>query len=158
MENVDKFLPVFSLVIAALAVFVGPMVSSRMANRQLEATIALSRKNIVSPIRQNWINELRKILSELTTTCACFWTETNEEEREKYHLKVRSLIGHLELYINPKEAEHKDLLQNVVRMERSMFGKDQPEQISDFWSAHRATVEQSQKVLKIEWERVKNEI
>lgn len=158
MENVDKYLPVFSLVIAALAVFVGPMVSSRMANRQLEATIALSKKNIVSPIRQNWINELRKILAELTTTCAYFWTETNEEEREKYHLKVRSLIGHLELYINPKEAEHKDLLQNVIRMERSMFGKDQPDHISDFWAAHRATVEQSQKVLKIEWERVKNEI
>ena len=143
---------------AALAVFVGPMISLRMANRQLESTIAISKKNIISPIRQNWINELRKILAELTSTCALFWTEEDERKREEYHLKVRTLIGQLELYINPKEDEHKELLKNVVRMESSMFGNDEPDHISSFWTVHRATIEQSQKVLKIEWERVKNEI
>lgn len=158
MESVDKYLPIMSLVIAALAVFVGPMISLRMASRQLGATIAISKKNIISPIRQNWINELRKILAELTTTCTYFWTETDEEKREEYHLKVRALIGQLELYINPKEDEHKELLKNVVRMESSMFGKDELEHISGFWAVHRATIKQSQKVLKIEWERVKNEI
>lgn len=101
---------------------------------------------------------MRQILAKLTTTCTYFWTEENEHKRESYHLEVRALIGQLELYINPKENDHKELMKRVVRMESSMFGKDEPDHVSEFWSAHRDTIEQSQKILKVEWERVKNEI
>ena len=158
MEDFDKLIPISSLIIAALAVFVGPLISSKMGEKQLTTTSSIAKKNIVAPIRQNWINELRQILAKLTTTCAYFWTEEKEERRELYHLEVRALIGQLELYINPQEDEHKELLKRVVRMESSMFGKDEPEHVSGFWFAHRETIEQSQKILKIEWERVKNEI
>lgn len=158
MDNLNNLLPISSLVIAALAVFVGPFISSKVANKQLSATTAIAKKNIVAPIRQNWINELRLILASLTTTCAYFWTEENEKRRESYHLEVRALIGKLELYINPNEKDHQELLKRVVRMESSMFGKDEAGHISGFWLAHRETIEQSQKILKQEWERVKHEI
>ncbi len=144
--------------VAALAVLFGPFISLKIASKQLAVTSAISEKNIIAPIRQNWINELRQILSKLATTCAYFWTEEDETKQGKYHLEVRALIGQLELYINPNENEHKELMKRVVRMESSMFGKDEPGHISGFWTAHRATIEQAQKILKLEWERVKNEI
>ncbi|UTW47125.1 hypothetical protein [Bacterioplanoides sp. SCSIO 12839] len=158
MFDSDDILPVLSLIIAALAVFVGPFISSYIASKQLSATNAIAKKNIIAPIRQNWINELRIILSSLTTTCAYFWTEEDEDKRESYHLEVRALIGKLELYINANEEDHQELLKRVTRMESSMFGEDTPDHISGFWVAHRRTVEQSQKILKLEWERVKHEI
>ena len=103
MQNLEEVIPILSLAVAVLAVLVGPFISHIIARKQIENTVILAKKNIVAPIRQRWINELREILAELTTTCTYFWSEVNEEKKEAYHLRIRSLIGKLELYINPWE-------------------------------------------------------
>jgi hypothetical protein len=57
-------IPILSLVVAALAVFVGPIISWRIAKRQVTANFATSNKQIIAPMRQAWINNLRDLLSK----------------------------------------------------------------------------------------------
>jgi len=66
----ERAIPILSLVVAALAVFVGPAISLRIAKRQIRASSALANnqlrsaldagnKQITAPMRQAWINSLR---------------------------------------------------------------------------------------------------
>jgi len=64
----DQVIPILSLVVAALAVFVGPLVSWFVAKRQVGSSLALTdkqiraslgaatNKQIIAPMRQAWIN------------------------------------------------------------------------------------------------------
>jgi hypothetical protein len=155
VENVDKFLALLSLVVAALAVFIRLLISSKIATKKLAGTIKISNKHTTSPIRQSWINELRQILVKLITNCTYFFSETNKEKRDSCHLDVCELIGQLELYVNSKGDEHNELFNFDVHIEFSIFSEDKPNKLSQFWFVHRAIVEQSQTVLKTQWQRIK---
>lgn len=154
----NLILPALSLLIAALAVFFGPLISSSIATKEREASLAIAKKNIIAPIRQAWINELRLLLSKLTHNAALYWSEIDSEKREEIHLVIRELRSLLALYVNPNEQNHIDLVAFVGEMEAAMFGSDQGDEPKRFWYSHNCVVEQSQKILKLEWERVKNEI
>ena len=52
---------ILSLIVAALAVVVGPMVAWAIANRQVRASLEVSNKQITAPMRQAWINKLREL-------------------------------------------------------------------------------------------------
>ena len=160
MELSKELLPILSLVVAILAVFIGPMLSLKSTKAQIDSSSKIARKNIVAPIRQNWINELREILAELLVTTTYYWTEENlgSVAKNEYHLRIRQLISKLQLYINPKEKPHIELVESVIKLERLMFGGDNEKSIRDFWEAHGETQAKAQEILKREWERVKNEI
>ncbi len=64
----DKSIPVLSLIVAALAVFVGPLISWLVAKRQLASSLEVANKQIIAPMRQAWINDLRDLLAELTSS------------------------------------------------------------------------------------------
>jgi hypothetical protein len=49
------------LVVAALAVFVGPVISWYAAKRQLTSSLAVANKQIVAPMRQAWIKEVPQL-------------------------------------------------------------------------------------------------
>jgi uncharacterized protein YneF (UPF0154 family) len=70
----ERFIPILSLLIAAIAVFVGPAISvyiakrqirasSEIANEQIRMTLKASSKQITAPMRQAWINCLRNLLA-----------------------------------------------------------------------------------------------
>lgn len=85
-------IPILSLVVAALAVFVGPIISRRVANRQLEANLDVANKQIIAPMRQGWINMLRDLLSEITSSAlhyhvAGFEDRTDEDYQHLTHLE-----------------------------------------------------------------------
>lgn len=74
----EKAIPILSLVVAALAVFVSPLVSWLVARRQFKNTLeltqrqinsslAVANKQIIAPMRQKWINDLRDLVAELTS-------------------------------------------------------------------------------------------
>jgi len=78
MPQADKAIPVLSLVVAALAVFISPLVSffiSRgqiknsleLNQRQTNSSLAVANKQIVAPMRQKWINDLRDLIAELAS-------------------------------------------------------------------------------------------
>jgi hypothetical protein len=153
-----SLLPVLSLVVAALAVFFGPFVSWFVAKKQIEASIRVSNKQVIAPIRQAWINELRILLAELTGKCAHYWAAGYEDREDAEYQHITELVSKLTLYINPTEQDHISLLEKVKEMESAISSGGSTENDKLFWSAHEASVKLGQTILKREWERVKNEI
>jgi hypothetical protein len=58
-KKMDKTVPVLSLLVALLAVFVGPLVQMRIARRQIRASIEVANKQITASMRQAWVTNLR---------------------------------------------------------------------------------------------------
>ena len=58
-------IPVLSLIVTALAVFFGPIISLKIAKQQIRTSLVASHWQVIAPMRQAWINNLREILSDL---------------------------------------------------------------------------------------------
>jgi hypothetical protein len=58
------FIPIISLLIAFLAVIVGPFICWMIAKKQAEVSIRMARRNTIAPMRQQWINDLRTRIIE----------------------------------------------------------------------------------------------
>jgi hypothetical protein len=169
MMNIDKniALPILSLLVAALAVFFGPIISWLIAKRntssseknvslQTGASLRIANKQIVAPMRQAWINSLRDLIAELSGKCAHYWAAGFEERRDEEYERITVLEYKLALFINAKEEDHKKLLDKVRLMVAFLEqGKEADEK---FWQAHKVVIELSQQILKKEWNRVKEEI
>jgi len=153
-----SLLPILSLIVAALAVFFGPLISWLVAKNQTESSLRISNKQVIAPIRQAWINELRNLLAEITGKCDHYWASGFEDREDAEYQHITELVSKLTLYINPTEEDHKALLHQVKEMESGLSGGGSRENDERFWKAHKATVKLGQTILKKEWERVKNEI
>jgi uncharacterized protein YneF (UPF0154 family) len=86
----ERFIPILSLLIAAIAVFVGPAISvyiakrqirasSEIANEQIRMTLKASSKQITAPMRQAWINCLRNLLAEISSSALHYYVAGFEE-------------------------------------------------------------------------------
>lgn len=139
-------IPLASLVVAALAVFVGPYVSSRIARRQ-----------IVAPIRQQWIDKLRDTIAELAAKAAHYWASGYEERSDAEYFRITELQHKLRLLVNAKEEDHALLLKRVDTMVDEIDAGNSKKD-KEFWDAHEEVMLVAQQILKREWERVKNEI
>lgn len=64
------WVPVGSLIVAAVAVFVGPLISLRVAKRQTETALAVAQKQVIAPMRQKWIDSLRDRVAKFVSTPA----------------------------------------------------------------------------------------
>lgn len=136
----NQAIPVLSLVIAVLAVIVGPFVSWRIAKRQ-----------IVAPMRQAWINDLRKNLARLLGS-ASFYSAAGVDGGDPAEYRQLSIVQQeIELTINPKESEHQLLVIQIAQMMKSVSQNDNKQ----FIGLRRTVVETAQKIFKTEWNRVK---
>ena len=153
----STLISILSLCVAGLAVFFGPIVSIRITKKQILSATRTSEKQIISPIRQAWINELRIIISELTAKAAHYWAAGYEEREDEEYYRITELEHKLRLYINPNEEDHSELLEKVNTMTNAI-GADNAKKDKVFWEAHEAVMIKSQQILKREWERVKNDI
>jgi hypothetical protein len=150
-------LSVMSLFVAILAVVVGPVISLKIANKQIKSSTFLSKKQIISPIRQAWINELRSIISRLASKAAYYKVAGYEEREDEEYYHIIELEYQLKLYLNPKEKDHSELL-NKVSIMTAEIGGDTMEKDVVFWRAHEEVLKLSGRILKREWERVKADI
>lgn len=153
----SSLISILSLCVAGLAVFVGPIISMSISNKQILSATQTSKKQIISPIRQAWINELRIIISELTARSTHYWASGFEERKDNEYYRITELEHKLRLYLNPKEKDHSELLEKVKIM-TNKIGADNFMKDKLFWEAHEAVMVISQQILKREWERVKNDI
>lgn len=141
---------ILSMLVALAALFVGPIVTLKVAKRQ-----------IVSPIRQKWIDELRELMSEFLSECqkAIIFNEGKgslniENTDEELFRKLLYFEQKLRLMLNPNEDDHTKLTEIVKEIaEETHHG------VGDFIKfgekVDRAT-RLSQQILKKEWERVKS--
>ena len=97
---------------AVLAVFVGPLISMLVTRKQIEASTHVTNKQILSPIRQNWINDLRSVLAEFTSKAKIHFE--CEDSCDNHYSQIIELEHRLYLMLNPKEKDHEELSYNFV--------------------------------------------
>ena len=145
-----EIISLMSMLVALVALVVGPIVTLRVAKRQ-----------IVSPIRQKWIDELRQLMSEYLSECqgAIVFDEgkglLNVDNADKeIFLRLLFLEHKLGLMLNPQETDHVQLTSTIHDItEEVQHGVDN---FSKFGEKVGSATRMCQKILKIEWTRVKS--
>lgn len=149
----QTWIPILSLIVAALAVFVGPFVSWRVAREQTESSLKAANKQIIAPMRQAWINSLRDLLAEFTATAMHYYL-TGTEHRTDAEFERLTLLQHkVLLMLNPVESDHKDLQDAIGMLIVEVGSPGVPS--SEALGLHGQVVDLSRAVLKREWNRVK---
>ena len=138
-----------SMLVAFATIIIGPVVTFKIAKRQ-----------IISPIRQKWIDELRELM-------CLFLSESHKviiisEGDGLLNVKDMDVVAFqkmlymeqkLRLMLNPNEADHVKLIEFVKSItEDVQHGGCNLIQFSDKIGG---ATELSQKILKSEWSRVK---
>lgn len=154
----DQIIPLASLVIAALAVFVGPLISSRVAKRQIESSQRVANKQVVAPMRQAWINALRERVSAICAEAEylCYTNSIGENipDYPKHTRRLYRLEKEIALTINPLENDHDALVKSISKMLYCVQTKN----VNDFNLALQETMGLTQRILKTEWNRVRCEL
>jgi UDP-N-acetylenolpyruvoylglucosamine reductase len=138
-----------SMLVALCAVIVGPIVTFKVAKRQL-----------ISPIRQKWIDELRELMSQFLSESRkiIILSEGNgllnaDKTDESVFQKLLYIEQKLGLMLNPNEDDHSDLVKLIhVITEDVQHGGGN---LIEFGSRIGEATKLCQKVLKLEWKRVK---
>lgn len=95
---------------ALVAVFIGPIITARVQQRQM-----------VAGMREKWIYDLQQTLSELIGTAESASSvlvqarEVSEPLQEKYDSLVR-LEGRAKMMLDPKDQNHRDLQVKLEEM------------------------------------------
>jgi hypothetical protein len=164
----DKDIPILSLLVAALAVFVSPLVSWFIASRQVKASLkvteqqinsslAVANKQIVAPMRQKWINDLRDLVVELTSDTLHYFKAGHDFDGYKNLQRLTFLESKIQLMLNPNEEDHQKLEWMIEAMMKALQRSDN-EGREDFITTHPEVVKLSRLVFKREWNRVKENI
>ena len=151
-----------SLIATTIAVFIGPMVSWRIATHQIRTSSALARdqmhasaeassKQISAPMRQVWINNLRDLLAELTSSASHYHESGYEDRFDEEYQRVKLLVAKIQFMLNPNENDHQRL---EVLMER-MVASIENRKPDVFPEIHTEVITLSRSILKREWDRVK---
>lgn len=111
---------------------------------------------MIAPIRQAWINELRNYLSEIISSSHHYFVAGFEDRTEEEYKRLTELEQRITLMLNPNEEDHITLLKVMRNMINSIGGGKEYE--NQFIQAHGNITELSQKILKKEWIRVKEEL
>lgn len=145
----SEIISLLAMLVSLAAVIVGPIVTFKVAKRQ-----------IVSPIRQKWIDELRELISEFLSECEKLLVLgrdgilNQEEVDEKIFARLLYLERKLELMLNPNEGKHNELLEIVKKTTKEIHHGT--ENIIVFGEKLKCATVISQRILKEEWIRVKN--
>lgn len=147
---------IVSSITALVAVIVGPLVTVYVANKNIKSSV-------VSKNRQDWINRLRneiaELLKEIQYVPSAYEarTLTIEQAIEK-HGVILSKVEIIKLLINPKEADHEDLVRQITLASEKVIEaiKRKKGDADSFKTMSSNIVTISQSILKREWERVKN--
>jgi hypothetical protein len=152
----NQVIPILSLIVAVLAVFVGPFVTLRIGRKQVELSRRIASKQIVAPMRQAWINSLREKLAELTAGADHCLNSKLGELRDEEQKRLTQLEHEIELSINPTEGDHGQLVEAVRQILIVLKGAD--DDIPKFNPALEKARMLGQKIFKDEWNRIKDDI
>jgi len=108
----EQLIPLLSLLVALLAVFFGPLISWAISKRQISSSLEVANKQIVAPMRQAWINSLRDLLSEISSSALHYYVAGFEDRTDEEYRKLTLLEHKITLMMNPEENDHKELLAN----------------------------------------------
>lgn len=154
-DTLDNQISVLSLIVAALAVFVGPVVSWAVAREQIRNARLLMSQQIVGPMRQAWINTLRQKIAEFLSSALHYSVAGFDERSDAEYQRLTLLEQEIVLTVNPNEADHQELIQVMSTLLRSLSrGVSMPDE--GFLAAHDRLTGLAQGILKTEWNRVRD--
>lgn len=153
----DGYVPIGSLIVAALAVFVGPIASYIVTKKQITSFIAASHWQVVAPMRQAWINNLREMLSDFFVDVLLYYRLLSHEKSdpEKLHNIIKSEYQ-IKLMLNPQEEDHQELEKLIHKLVFCLECNNQNG--IDFDALYKEVINRSRVILKREWNRVKEYI
>ncbi|WP_143479580.1 hypothetical protein [Aquipseudomonas alcaligenes] len=127
-------------------------------------SLVISKENKTSEFRQLWIDSLRSELSLYVSHSMEIYRHRRwekEQHGEKWesivdsYLKANELITKIRLRLNPKEKSSRKIL-SMLREYEVMFSDNAIPEDRDFNRLNHAFVGESQRLLKSEWNRVRN--
>lgn len=152
----DNLLPILSLLVAALAVFFGPFIFQKIAERQIQSSLKIANKQIVGPMRQAWINNLRDLLADLVSSALHYYVSGFEDRSDEEYRRLTLLEHQVQLMLNPVEKDHQRL-EELINQMTSALGCGL-EGGRDFEDAYAEIKKLTRKILKREWDRVREDI
>ena len=165
MSTAPEYVPIASLVVAALAVVVGPWVSWRVAKAASETSARIANQQVVAPMRQAWINTLRDRIAEILSTSHWYHVSGMSDSHEpaddpgedpafrEVDRKLLFLRRQVELMLNPHEEDHRRLVESLDEVVRAGLGHG--EAAMGIGGKFETATVLAQSVLKREWQRVK---
>lgn len=144
-----------SAVTVLVAVLVGPIVTLYVARKQIKSSV-------VSANRQEWINRLRNeiasFVQEVKHVPSAYSADaiTVEQAIEK-HGEITLKEQVVKLLLNPNEKDHQELLALMsTASKKALNAINTKRGLSNILDeATEPVIQQTQKILKAEWERVK---
>lgn len=122
------------------------------------------KSNTITSSRQKWIENLRDTVAEYISLCSIVFLiihmnkENRNDKLDDYFQKISFLNEKIELYLNPKEEKHNNVIQHVRTLRGLLYDKSTTKEDRDQFMP---TIEQlgsiTKLVLKEEWDRVKFE-
>src|SRR4029077_2398278 len=118
-------IPTLSLIIAVLAVFFWPLISLRIAKRQIESSASVANKQITAPMRQAWINGLRDLVAELTSSALHYFKAGHDFKGYENFQRLTFLESKIQLMLNPNEEDHQKLEWMIQEMMKALQRDDE---------------------------------
>ena len=149
----DPIITILSLVVAGLAVVITPVVSWKVANRQLLSSLKIASEQIIAPMRQAWINSLRELLAEFSGSALHYFLAGFEGRSDSEYRQMFILEAKVQLMLNPKEDDHIQLEKLIRKLMTAVKTGNEVE--GYFIKTQEEIIELSRRVLKREWAVVK---
>lgn len=150
----NEKISILSLVVAILAVFVGPILAWLAMQHQIESSREIATNQLITPMRQAWINSLRDLLAELVGGSLHYYVAGFEKRDDSAYQELALLQHKITFMLNPDEADHAELEKTILRLIRQI--SDQGWASSEFPNTHTQVISLGRRVLKREWRRVKS--
>lgn len=159
----NDLIPLLALIVAILAVFVGPIITAVVSRWHIRNSLAIAHKQIVAPMRQVWINQLRDKLAEFFSIAQPLFISGSDGQfpvgDKKDHLErdVIRILREIELMLNPDEEDHEELSKVLSKFAEDVFGSDKitKEIQRNFVDMELQALNLCKSILKREWEVVK---
>ena len=165
MDNWQNWAPIVSAATALVAVILGPVISYKIAKAQMRTGTDIAYRQVISPIRQAWIDNLRQCMVEVLHVSLQYYTagvydgididslpDAGESVRSKMNYKMEHILSKMQLMLNPDEQDNKMLIEKL----RSCYVQALEDDHVKFPESHKSAEALCKAVLKREWEAVKS--
>ena len=149
--EVKDIISIGALGVAFLALFIAPFVNARISKRQ-----------VIAPMRQAWINALRDKVAEFVSIISINRLhicpsesdsperkiEAHKEDQQRYE-RLKFLVASVELHINSSETDHTKLVEQLSSIVNDYHDNE------DSSAKLKILVKLTQKILSDEWKVTK---
>ncbi len=151
-ELLQLWIPILSLSVALLSVLIGPAITIWVTQRQIRSAQQIATMQVISPMRQAWLNSLREKLAELTGYSLHYYQAGYEDRSDTEYRRMTHLSQEVELMLNPMEETPRLLIDEISKMLGSI---NDSVGATKYAEHHKNVMFLSRKVLKAEWEATK---